>query len=108
MPSLRKTKRSDGTEPRAKEVGSLFGVPIKTVEWMPDNTGVFIYNGVDNIVRLDGTDKEARYEIKKPQMVIMHTGEMLTLRGLKKWWAYLRKPDPKAQASPNLTQRKGI
>jgi len=60
------------------DTSSLYGVPIKTANWVKDGDAVFMMNGVDAIARLDGTDKEARYTIKQPKMVIYHKGRIFS------------------------------
>lgn len=83
---------------------SVFGVPIKTADWVPDGDALFIYNGVDNIVRNDATNKEARYEVKKPRMVILHTG---VTPDLAKWRLSqrLRQAKNQAKGSQNATRK---
>lgn len=77
---------------------SFKGVPIKTANWLPDNTSVMVYNGVDNVARLDGTNKEARYEVKKPRMVIVHTG---VTPDLAKWRLSQRLNKTRAKIKPS-------
>lgn len=60
-----------------------FGIKIETRDWIPENDAVFIYNGVDQVVKHDLTGKEATYTIKKTKMVIVHTGETEALKQLK-------------------------
>lgn len=64
--NIRRRLQLSGTQ---ADTSSLFGVPVKTVSWLPENKGLFVYNGVDQIVRLDGTNKEARYTTKQPKAV---------------------------------------
>ena len=56
-----------------------FGVNIVAKDWMPINDVAFIYDGIDNIVGLDGTNKEATYTVKEPKMVIVHAGRTRNL-----------------------------
>lgn len=60
-----------------------FGVEIKTAGWVPVDKALFIMNGVDAVVKLDGTNKEVRKTIKKPKMVTVHLGEATYLKKLK-------------------------
>ncbi len=54
---------------------------IKTYNWMPVNESLFIANGVDNVVRLDGTNKDAQYEAKKPKWALFHAGRLCAICG---------------------------
>lgn len=59
------------------------GIKIETRGWIPENDAVFVYNGTDQVVKHDLTGKEATYTVKKPKMVIVHTGETEALKQLK-------------------------
>ena len=51
-------------------------IPIKTAEWMPEGDFMLIHNGIDAVVKLDGTDKKATKPIKKARVVIYHKGKI--------------------------------
>lgn len=57
-------------------------IPIVVREWMHDNQALFIYNGVERVAKLDGTNKEARYEVKKPRFAVAHTGKTKFMKNM--------------------------
>jgi hypothetical protein len=59
---------------------------ILTKDWTPENEVLFIYNGMDNVVRHDLTGKEATYEVKKPRAGIVHLGSTSFLQRLRQIW----------------------
>lgn len=61
----------------------LFDIPIKTVDWIKDGDFMLISNGVDNIARLDGTNKEVNYEAKKASFAVYHKGKVWTKEDFK-------------------------
>lgn len=61
----------------------IFGVELKTANWVKGDDMVMYLNGVDEIVRLDGTNKTATKTIKEPQMVVYHAGETRSLKDLR-------------------------
>lgn len=61
----------------------MFGVQIKEADWVKDGDVVFWYNGVDELAKLDGTNKTATKTIKEAQMVVYHAGEVRSLKELR-------------------------
>lgn len=56
---------------------------IKTVDYMEDGDFMLIQNGVDAIIRLDGTNKEVKYPIKKATFGIYRKGKVFTDKDLE-------------------------
>lgn len=79
----------------------LFGVNIKTANWVKGGDMVLFMNGVDEVVHLDGTDKTATKTIKEPQMVVYHAGESISLKELRANCSHLRKLAPKLKDNSN-------
>lgn len=64
-------------------MSKIFGVEVKTVDWVKGNDVVMYMNGVDAIVTHDLTGKKATKTIKEPQMVVHHAGESMSLKELR-------------------------
>lgn len=61
----------------------IFGIEIKTAQWVKGNDMVFYYDGVDEMVYLNATNKKLTKTLKEPQMVIYHAGETISLKDLR-------------------------
>lgn len=63
------------------------GIKIVTADWMKEDEALFIYNGVDQLVRHDLTGKQGERTVKPATgIIVKHIGETPQLKWYKRLW----------------------